>query len=426
MPAVLFREGYDVDDVLAELDREHPDGVHVVDIRYDREGGVGGFFARRKVGVSYTAVEPSETGTSAEDGPVDPSGETPIAANTEFARMLLELAAEKAAARREEEEPMTDLPEPHSFEPGFNGSTANGHRVAGAITLLDTLNGSVNGSRPKHLRVTDEPAPAAPPVNGWTAPPPRAAEAAPAAPRHAEPAPVAAYPEPTPAVEATPLADGLVRAGVHSALRDLGIPAEWIPADVADPLTGVRRALSRVRTATPPTGSGFVIVVAGPADLAVAAARQVHDRLRISRPLLAVGCRPDGLADDQIIRDTRHASVVGADVRWGNGGPAVVAVAVAEPGSAWSRAADELGRIVERLAPEAVWCVADARWKPADVRALGKLLPRTDALAVVNAERTVSPAALWELNLPFALLDGRPATSAEWTALLLDRLEPQL
>src|SRR5689334_8626621 len=104
MPVVLLREGYDLDELLAELDRDHPNGVHAVDIRYDREGGVGGFFARRKVGVSYTPVEPADAETPDNNGDEDEAKPDHTAPrNLEFARMLLDLAAEKAAARRDEE-----------------------------------------------------------------------------------------------------------------------------------------------------------------------------------------------------------------------------------------------------------------------------------------------------------------------------------
>src|SRR5690348_16124785 len=52
--ATLYREGADLDELLADLDAEHPGRVRVVEVSYGRDGGVMGFFARRTVGVHYT------------------------------------------------------------------------------------------------------------------------------------------------------------------------------------------------------------------------------------------------------------------------------------------------------------------------------------------------------------------------------------
>jgi hypothetical protein len=201
-------------------------------------------------------------------------------------------------------------------------------------------------------------------------------------------------------------------------LLDLGIPVNWLPAESDDPVACVRAAVGHLPTAQPPASSSFLLVIAGPADLALETARQVQQRLGVRRAVRTVGFG-DNATD---LRDERQAALLAAEVRYGDEGPAVVAVALDQTASAgWG---DHAARaIVDRLEPDAVWGVADARWRPSDVRALLQQLPRTDALAVVHADRTVSPAALWELNLPVALLDGRPATRTAWTALLLDRLD---
>src|SRR3954447_2078248 len=57
MSATLFREGPDLDTLLAELDAEHPGRVSVVDVEYGRAGGVLGFFAHRRVGVHYPLTD---------------------------------------------------------------------------------------------------------------------------------------------------------------------------------------------------------------------------------------------------------------------------------------------------------------------------------------------------------------------------------
>ena len=52
--ATLYREGDDLDSLLAQLDAEHPGQVRVVEVSYPRTGGIAGFFAKQKVAVEYT------------------------------------------------------------------------------------------------------------------------------------------------------------------------------------------------------------------------------------------------------------------------------------------------------------------------------------------------------------------------------------
>jgi len=108
--ATLFREGPDLDALLAELDAEHPGRVQVVDVEYGRAGGVLGFFAHRTVGVHYRLTGSeigsdlgsgigSEIGSGAGFG-AEFDGVDPDDSQVEFARMLLELATAKAAQRQ--------------------------------------------------------------------------------------------------------------------------------------------------------------------------------------------------------------------------------------------------------------------------------------------------------------------------------------
>ncbi len=138
--ATLYREGTELDDLLAELDEAHPGQVRVVDVTYGRDGGVLGFFAKRRVGVRYAldtdapaarrttcdvdaaaelpaprsrhAASPLEDLLSAADAAeaeamvdhgVAPDG-APDQPNVEFARLLLEMAMTKASQRRASED----------------------------------------------------------------------------------------------------------------------------------------------------------------------------------------------------------------------------------------------------------------------------------------------------------------------------------
>src|SRR4051812_25517682 len=96
--ATLFREGTDLDALLAELDAEHPGLVQVVDVEYGRAGGVLGFFAHRRVAVHYRLTGAATTPAATRE-PTTFDGE-PDEGQVEFARMLLELATAKAAERQ--------------------------------------------------------------------------------------------------------------------------------------------------------------------------------------------------------------------------------------------------------------------------------------------------------------------------------------
>src|SRR6476469_9717439 len=64
--ATLYREGAELDDLLAELDEQHPGQVRVLDVTYVRDGGVLGFFAKRRVGARY-ALDAADQVESAPD-----------------------------------------------------------------------------------------------------------------------------------------------------------------------------------------------------------------------------------------------------------------------------------------------------------------------------------------------------------------------
>jgi hypothetical protein len=55
--STLYREGDDLDTLLAELSAEYDGRVRIVTVDEGRIGGVGGFFARRRVGVHFTVDE---------------------------------------------------------------------------------------------------------------------------------------------------------------------------------------------------------------------------------------------------------------------------------------------------------------------------------------------------------------------------------
>jgi hypothetical protein len=110
--ATLYREGDDLDALLAELDAQHPDRVRVVSISHPREGGVLGFFARQRVAVHYELQDErqhelqNQHGEPRSESRHDARDERDVPTtdgNAEFAAMLLEVAARKAALRARDE-----------------------------------------------------------------------------------------------------------------------------------------------------------------------------------------------------------------------------------------------------------------------------------------------------------------------------------
>ena len=78
--------------------------------------------------------------------------------------------------------------------------------------------------------------------------------------------------------------------------------------------------------------------------------------------------------------------------------------------------------MVRALRPARLWLVVEATWKLADNAALIAQIGDVESIVVVGASRTSSPASIWRLPKPIALLDGQPATRGAWMALLIDKL----
>ena len=64
--ATLYREGDDLDALLADLDSQYAGQVRVLSVSYPRDGGVLGFFARQRVGVHYELDGDDSTVTPAD------------------------------------------------------------------------------------------------------------------------------------------------------------------------------------------------------------------------------------------------------------------------------------------------------------------------------------------------------------------------
>ena len=203
-------------------------------------------------------------------------------------------------------------------------------------------------------------------------------------------------------------------------LAEVGVPIGWVPGDSADAYRVVEQLVKRLPEAPlAPNAPGEILVIAGPATTAQRTAEMMRTRLRLSPDQVWVAACT-GSATARTITDVRHARQVAADARLSALQTTIIVVGLDdsdEPGhETW--AAD----VVRAIGADALWVVVDARLKPSDTRAQLAGLGRPDALVVTSAERSASPASVWELGVPTAFLDGRPATRGGWAVLLIDKL----
>ncbi len=245
-----------------------------------------------------------------------------------------------------------------------------------------------------------------------------------AAPRAIEPAPAPPVERrqwtPAPVAPAPVVARG-DRAGL-AILADLGMPAELldvVPPTVADePYAALAAVLATLPPAPrPPVEPGAVIAVVGDAAAAVAAARGVADTLRLGRADVVVAAPGGSARAEQVVQSPLELARRSPQLRGGEV-PAVVAVdaPMGPAGAQWAR------EMLSVLRPDAVWYVADATRKTADLRRQMQRLGGVDAVILENVSATEDPAAALALGVPVAVLDGRRATRAAWSAVVVARI----
>lgn len=202
---------------------------------------------------------------------------------------------------------------------------------------------------------------------------------------------------------------------IDTLVSALGIPESLLPTDLS-PAAAVVAMLHSLRLPEPPTlptDPGAVTVIVGERRAATELAHDLASELGLKRSDVKVADPASkaktGLHDPAQVADLRAG--------WGRH-PKLVAVAapLARTGLTWAWAT------LAALEADALWGVVGADRKCEDVEAWSAALGGFDALAINDLEQTVSPAALLELGIPVARLDGQPATPAAWAALLTARL----
>jgi hypothetical protein len=217
--------------------------------------------------------------------------------------------------------------------------------------------------------------------------------------------------------------DARARLEMLMQLRQIGVPVSVNPqADIHSLYEALESILDELPPAAlPPRGAGEVLAIVGESAPALRAAHTCAAMLRIPRRGIRVaGLRP---LLDQSGSELDYPELIGqpqalrlrtelsrADL------PSIVVIATdvteAGPEDPWA------AEMLAALRPTAVWAVVDARWKTEDTRVELDRLGRVDALVVHSAQLSASPASVWDLDLPLALLDDRAASTFAWTGLL--------
>jgi len=229
--------------------------------------------------------------------------------------------------------------------------------------------------------------------------------------------------EPMPELAAvTPLAgrgrESRGRLELLMQLRQIGVPVSMNPAAG---VSGAYEALEDVLAQLPapaelPSAAGQVLVIVGDGAPALRAARTVSKMLRLKvSSIVAAGMEGRVAGGTRRISSPDEAAQVRTELAAAST-PSVVVIATdgagLGPDDPWPAA------MLAALRPATVWAVVDARWKTEDSQAYLAALPRAEALVVHSAEHSVSPATVWELELPVALLDDRRPSPFIWLGML--------
>jgi hypothetical protein len=213
-------------------------------------------------------------------------------------------------------------------------------------------------------------------------------------------------------------------------LREVGVPVMVNPRGEAHSLyEALDDILENLPAApAPPHRAGEVLVLIGDWTPTLRAAQTVAQMLRIREDTIRVA----GLAGHPTVRDESKlayctisgpsaARLMQSEL---NAAATTTIIVIAtdastpDPDDPWAT------ELLEAMQPDAVWAVVDARTKTEDIRAQLDRYGPVDAIVVHSAQASASPASVWDLDLPVALIDGRPASTFVWAGLLFRLLRP--
>lgn len=210
------------------------------------------------------------------------------------------------------------------------------------------------------------------------------------------------------------------------ALLALGVPMRCVD-DYADLGSPVPLLDVVARFATPPVRRpepGDLIVIAGPAEHALAVAKQLAGWVGLPPTAVVLAGQIDAIrGHGRRIRDEAQARAVRARAEKAGrfGEPMIVALGVT-PGR---RGAASSAPLLAAFVADTVWAVVDATKRPSTYEPSVRLLAgegRIDGLAAVNVSDAQAPCAMLDASLPVAWMDGLPAAGVVWAALLAERI----
>jgi hypothetical protein len=228
--------------------------------------------------------------------------------------------------------------------------------------------------------------------------------------------------------------DARTRLDVLMTLREVGVPVGINPRGEAHSIyQAMEEILAELPEApTAPREPGDVLALVGELVPALRAAQSIAHRLRISESDIVVAGLTGHPAAELFSEGTEPELRTVSSVREVVGirtelrlqqTPSVVVIATdaaeSDPDDPWA------AEILHALQPKAAWLMVDATRKPEDNQAEVERLGWIDAVAVYSTQLSASPATVWDLGLPVALLDGRPASTFTWAGLLFGALTPR-
>lgn len=222
--------------------------------------------------------------------------------------------------------------------------------------------------------------------------------------------------ENAPAGHSTPLT-------LRRKLLEVGVPVDRVPSTAVHVYAAIEELVQGLAPAPElPTRPGQLLVLAGPArDVTAATDSLLAGNPGVFEATWTYGC-PAALgtrrapATTSAITSARHATDIAKEARASDTGPTLVAIATD------TAPAESTTDVLAAVGADTVWAAVDATRKTADTRRALRAVPSPDAIVVTNAGHSGSPATVWELGLPIALVDGRPSTGPSWAVLLLGKL----
>lgn len=440
MPPRLLLDGEDLRSLMLRVREEMGPDAKIVKAERIRTGGIAGFFAKEHYELTVEVPEPTRPRLRLPRVTV-PTGGAGAGGGAAGIDALLDAAdaAERADVPGAEDSSVAAAPAPQEpvVPTGPQVSTA-GQTFADVLESMRQMVGPVpeqaTSAPMTYAPTTSAPTTSAPRQEGSevevvdvTAEATRAdaavrAELAAEQPagaggdRAADVVPVGAPAAPE------PVADGGASGSSALALLELGVPARLL-AGIADPAAAVPLSQLVRRFGRPPAvdlAPGTVLVVVGPADLALRTATQMAHRAGLTPQdvVLAGDVEPAAGRGRRLVTTTaagRLRSRVPQDV------PTVVALGVPTDPSEWAASAE----LLEALEPDQAWAALDARLRSAELRRWLRAVGSRrafDAVAASNAFEAQSPGTVLGLGVPVGWVDGLPANPVVWAAVLSERL----